>query len=360
MTYDMRIGGTEQVIRNLIEGSNPQSTQMAIFCIEESLGPWGKELQSNNVAVYSCQRRPGFDWNLLRALRRCLRDTQADIVHCHQYTPWAYGALAAMGLSTKVVFTEHGRFYPDSASPKRRFINPLLAHLTHGITAISEATRQALVNYEYLAPDRISVIYNGIKGLTPDPKAAARLRTELGIPSGAPVMGSIARFDSIKNHPMLLRAFRQVLENHPEARLLLVGDGEERPVIEALIKELAISEHVILPGYLPEPSTWLEAMDVFLLSSFSEGTSMTLLEAMSLGKPCVVTDVGGNPEIVIDGETGSVTPSDDSDAFAHAIDQLINSPANLESMCAHSRERFHAHFSREMMQAAYSGIYKAL
>jgi len=357
VTFDMRIGGTEQVIRNLIEASAPAQTTMSIFCIEEPLGPWGKALRGAGTPVESVHRRPGFDLRVIAALRRHLRRERIDVLHCHQYTPWVYGCLAALGTGAAVIFTEHGRFHPDRASPKRRWINPVLGKLTDHITAISQATRQALVDYEYLPARRIEVVYNGIHGLKHDPAAVAALKSDRGIPMQAPVLGTIARFDPIKNHRMMLLAFRQVLDRHPQARLLLVGDGEERGNIEAQIDELSLRDHVILPGYIPNPTAWLDAMDVFLLPSFSEGTSMTLLEAMSLGKPAVVTDVGGNPEIVLDGKTGLVTPSDEANRYAGAICELLADGKRCAAMGAAARQRFEAQFASRAMAEAYLARY---
>ncbi|MDB4476062.1 glycosyltransferase [bacterium] len=357
VTFDMRIGGTEQVIRNLIEASDVEHTRMSIFCIEEPLGPWGEDLRLAGVDIASYARRAGLDLRLILALRRHLKEHDVDVLHCHQYTPWVYGAFAGAGTRAKVIFTEHGRFHPDSASAKRRYVNPILAWLTQSITAISAATRQALIDYEYLSAEKISVIYNGIRPLTPDPTAALALREELGIPKDATVLGSIARFDPIKNHQMMLKAFRLIVDVHPKSRLLLVGDGEERTAIEAEIDALDLSENVILPGYISQPAVWLEAMDVFLLSSFSEGTSMTLLEAMSLGKPCVVTDVGGNPEIILNGKTGLVTPSDNRGLFAAAINHLIEDPALHKEMATRARERFEQSFTSSAMAHRYRDAY---
>jgi glycosyltransferase involved in cell wall biosynthesis len=359
VTFDMRIGGTEQVIRNLIEAPTPD-IEHRIFCIEQPLGPWGKALRQGGVPIACVNRRTGFDTSVVRALRRHLQQTGADIVHCHQYTPWTYGSLAALGTRAKVIFTEHGRFHPDRASPKRRFVNPLLGLITRRITAISEATKQALVDYEYLPARRIDVIYNGIKGLTTDPRAAAALKAELGIPPSAPVIGTVARLDPIKNHTMMLRALRQLLDWHPDCRLLLVGDGEERPRIERLIGELGLDEQVVMPGYIADPRVWMDAMDIFLLPSLSEGTSMTLLEAMSLGKPCVVTRVGGNPEIVEDGESGYVVPNDDARALAETCHALLKAPDKAANAGAAAKRRFAEHFERTGMAYRYGLLYRSL
>lgn len=358
VTFDMRIGGTEQVIRNLIRASDTERVHMAIFCIEAPLGPWGEALRDEGIPISCHARQPGFDIGVLRALRRHLQTHDVDVVHCHQYTPWVYGCLAAIGLGKRVMFTEHGRFYPDRASPRRRYINPVLARLTDRITAISEATRQALVDYEYLQAGRIEVIYNGIEALRPAEGDATALRRSLEIPDSAPVLGTVARLDPIKNHDMMLEAFRRVADVHPEARLLLVGDGEERVRIEERVTALGLEDRVIMPGYRPNPTVWLSLMDIFLLSSFSEGTSMTLLEAMSLGKPCVVTDVGGNPEIVDDGVTGVVVESDNAEAFAEAILTIITFPERAAELREAALARFEQRFSAATMAGRYLTLYE--
>ncbi len=332
---------------------------MSIFCVEEPLGPWGEELKARGVPIHSVRRRDGFDWRVVSELRKVLRDENIDVVHCHQYTPWVYGALAALGKRTRVVFTEHGRFYPDFSSSKRRFVNPLLARITDRVTAISKATREALTTYEYLPASRIEVIYNGIVGLSASAEMVKELRETHGIPETAVVLGSIARLDPIKNHAMMLNAFAAVLKEFPQAYLLLVGDGEERGNIERLVQELGIGARVVMPGYVPQPTNWLAAMDVFLLSSFSEGTSMTLLEAMSLAKPCVVTKVGGNPEIVMDGQTGFVSPNDDAVEFSRSIMSILSSDTMRQRLASAARERFAAAFDARRMADRYMDCYQS-
>ncbi|WOJ98295.1 glycosyltransferase [Congregibacter brevis] len=360
VTYDMRIGGTEQVIRNLVESTDPKTIEMSIFCIEEPLGPWGVLLERTGIQIDVHARKPGFDLKLVLALRKHILRHNVDIVHCHQYTPWVYGAFAAFGTRACVIFTEHGRFYPDSASPKRRFVNPVLTVFTKRITAISEATKQALGRYEYISPKRIQVVYNGLKPVSVENTASAKIRSSLGIQDTSIVLGSVARFDPIKNHKMMLDAFRIVVDKHPDTKLLLIGDGEERANIETHAREIGLESNLVLPGYISAPSAWLGAIDVFLLSSLSEGTSMTLLEAMSLAKPSVVTNVGGNPEIVINGETGYVTPSGDANQFAKAVLHLIENSAEYDRMGSQAASRFRQNFLNTTMARAYCECYQAV
>jgi glycosyltransferase involved in cell wall biosynthesis len=357
ITYDMRIGGTEMVIKNLIEGSDPEVFDMSIFCVEEPLGPWGLDLQKSGIQINSRTRKPGFDTSLISAIRQHIKLNEIDIIHCHQYTPWVYGVLAAFGTKTKVIFTEHGRFYPDSSSWKRKLLNPLLHKLTTTTTAISFATKQALVKFENIKESGIQVVYNGIFGLNVDSIKRDKLAIELGIKKGTLCIGTIARLDPIKNHSMMLKAFKRVLDTGLNCTLLIVGDGEQMPVLLALINKLKIKEHVILTGYEPKPQNHLALMDIFLLPSLSEGTSMTLLEAMSIGKPCIVTHAGGNPEIVLDKVTGLVTPNNDEAAYAQAIIELAGNPDIQKQFAQAAKSRFEQQFSIPNMAQAYQAIY---
>jgi len=191
LTYHMGIGGTEQVIYH------------AIVCIEGEIGPIGQKLQETGTEFHVVKRVPGFDIALLKAVRNLIQTKQADIIHCHQYTPFVYGVLAALFSKTKVIFTEHGRFHPDRYSWKRRMINPLLGLATFSITAISEATKNALAHYEWFSKKSIKVIYNGIEANT-SVTNSSNGANELGLTDKHLVFGTITRFDTIKNLPMMI------------------------------------------------------------------------------------------------------------------------------------------------------------
>ncbi len=357
LTYDMRIGGTEMVIKNLIEGNTDAELDMSIYCIEHPVGPWGEDLKSKGVQISGQARKPGFDVKLIKAIRQHIKLHQIDIIHCHQYTPWVYGALAAAFTKTKVIFTEHGRFYPDSSNWKRAIVNPLLLGLTNRVTAISEATKQALVDFEFIPDNRIAVIYNGIKALEVDTLKQQTIQ-QLGLPKDAFIFGTVARLDPIKNQSMMVRAFAKVAFTNPSTYLVIVGDGEMRLSLESLVKKLRLRDRVIFTGYQSNPKSLINAFDVFLLSSLSEGTSMTLLEAMSLGKPCVVTDAGGNAEVIDHNYNGLVCENDNEDAFAQACFTMLTS--DLERYHYQCKERFDAKFSVVTMQAHFRKIWNSI
>ncbi|MFQ3237193.1 MAG: glycosyltransferase involved in cell wall biosynthesis [Paraglaciecola sp.] len=358
LTYDMRIGGTEMVIKNIIQGSDTNQFDMSIFCIEQTIGPWGIELQNAGLNISAVERKPGFDVSLIFAIRKHLKKHKIDVIHCHQYTPWVYGVLGALATKTKVVFTEHGRFHPDSSTWKRKLVNPWLCKITVHIAAISKATKQALIDFENIPENRIDVIYNGINPPKVDPQKTTELRIKLKIPQDAKVLGTIARLDPIKNHRMMLEAFSLVLEDHPNTFLIIVGDGEERDNILKQIEVLNIKDKVIMPGYDPQPQHYLALMDIFLLSSLSEGTSMTLLEAMSLSKPCVATNAGGNAEIVKNNVTGFVTKNDVATDYHLAICRLLDDKTLTQKLAKNGKEEFIDTFTVHHMTQQYSQLYK--
>ena len=312
------------------------------------------------MPVHKVARKQGFDWSLTAAIRKRLREGLFDVVHCHQYTPWIYGWLAALGTPARVVFTEHGRFYPDRFRYKAIFINPLMAMLTSAVVAISSATKDALVRYEFIPKKKIQVIYNGISPLNRNALETQKVRHRLGIPQDAFVVGTVSRLDPVKNQSMMLRAFKEFSEHCSGSYLLMVGDGPDKEKLARLSADLGISERTIFTGFINNPVNELSAIDVFLLSSLTEGTSMTLLEAMSLGIPSVVTDVGGNPEIVNHNVTGFVIKSNDKSEFASYITEIYKCRNKRKEISIAALAQFNDKFTRKKFISEYLSIYHAV
>lgn len=357
VTFNMGIGGTEQVIRQLVQGMATEGVESEILCIDGQIGPVGEALQQAGVPVHKVTRKQGFDWSLIKVIRKHLREGRFDVVHCHQYTPWIYGWLAALTTRAKVVFTEHGRFYPDRYRYKAMLINPVMAMFTPSVVAISEATKDALVKYEFIPRKKTQVIYNGIAPLSRNESEARTVREELGIPQEALVAGTVSRLDSVKNQQMMLRAFKTFAETHPDTYLLMVGDGPEKTMLMTLADQLGINDRTIFTGFINRPEHHLLVIDVFLLSSYTEGTSMTLLEAMSLGIPAIATRVGGNPEIVVDGKTGLLTDSGCADSFARAMIQLASDRKLRGDFSKESSKIFTRKFTQKRMIQSYMKVY---
>ncbi len=160
------------------------------------------------------------------------------------------------------------------------------------------------------------------------------------------------------NKAQMEKATRASRDQEFPLKLLQVRGDPQRDNLEKLAAELNLGESVIFTGFQSEPADYLSLMDIFLLPSFTEGTSMTLLEAMSLGIPTVATRVGGTPEIVADGETGKLVESDDLPAFTRAIQELLQDPNALSKMSQQARRRFEERFSAEQMVQQYEHCYR--
>lgn len=355
VTFNMAIGGAERVIEHLVSATDKTKYEVSIICLEQPIGVLGQRLRQSGVQVTGFNRQPGFDRQLIRQMRQHIRRDEIDILHCHQYSPYIYGLFSGLGTKTKVIFTEHGRFYPDRWSLKRVLINPLLSRLTAAVTAISQATAQALVDYENIPGHNIKVIYNGISlnGKHSEDEQTNRFQ----IPPNAFVLGTVARLDPIKNHALMILAVAELIMKYPHLHLLIVGDGPERQNLENLIAKHRLENHVTMTGWVERPSGVYNIMDVFLLTSFSEGTAMTLLEAMSASLPCIVTDVGGNPEIVENGKTGFVIPNDDQIALRDRIEQFVNDQQLGKQMGLSGRQCFEERFTVSLMTRNYERLY---
>lgn len=357
ITFELTIGGAQQVIRQLIENMDGSKVHSEIVCIDNIIGELGETMQSQGIEIHVFNRQHGFDMTLIKGLYRLIASKKYDVIHCHQYTPYLYGLLASVTTSAKVIFTEHGRFYPDYGTWKRKMLNPLFSLFTNKITAISKATKDALVTYENFSAGDIDVVYNGIKDYSSYEVDAKSLKKQFNIPNDTFLFGTISRLQPIKNQIMMINAFHQLATEDRKVHLLVVGDGEIKKDLEALVKKLSLTTKVTFTGFQTDPYRFHHIIDVFLLSSFSEGTSMTLLEAMSLSKPSVVTNVGGNPELISNEVNGYVVPSDDQEAFYLACEKLFLNVKNRKAMGENARKKFLELFSAKSMVEQYMSLY---
>ena len=354
-------GGTERLVVDMSRAF-AREFDLSVICLDEP-GSWGQALRAEGIPVHCVWRQPGMDLSMPRKLARLFRAAGTRLVHAHQCTPWFYAALARLRHRTpRLLLEEHGRFYPEVRNRKRALVNrAFIRPLTHRFVAVSEDVRQRLETYEGLDARKIRVIYNGV---TPpaalDAAARAALRASLGIGPAEFVVGTVGRFDSIKNLPMLVRSLADVMRREPRVRGLLVGDGPEMARIRALVTELGLDRRITFTGYRDDARQLAQCMDLFVLSSFSEGTSMALLEAMSAAVPVAVTAVGGNPEIVTAGETGWVVPSDDAAALAVAIGEAARDEATRRQRAEAGRRRFQERFLFSRMLDHYRDLYREM
>jgi sugar transferase (PEP-CTERM/EpsH1 system associated) len=361
LVHGLPIGGTEMLVDRLIRRLSDRY-RFVVFCLDE-VGELGRGLVHDGFELEVLGRRPGFDWGCVRRLARRVRESGAQLVHAHQCTPYAYiTAARLLGRRPPVLFTEHGRFFPDVPSTKRRWFNRLLTSHSDRLIAVGGAVKRALVENEGLRAERIEIVYNGV-ATAPASIAAERraeLRREFGAASGDFVFLQVARLDSIKYHATALEAFSRAVKQAPHARLVLVGDGPERPAIERQIHERRLAASVRMVGQRGDVPQLLAAADAFLLTSLSEGVPVTIIEAMAAGLPVVSTSVGGVPEIIDNGDTGLLAPAKDASALAAAIVRLVHDVELRGRLADRGRERVASRFSEEQMMQSYDRLYTDL
>lgn len=280
---------------------------------------------------------------------RHLKQQQTQIVHTHNTYAHFYGALAAKLAGVPVVVnSQHGRGCGESWKARWQF--KLANRWTQRVVGVSRDAARLCQQQDRAAREKITTIWNGIN----------LDRFAFHGPKPVPTAISVARLSAVKDFPTLLRAVPLVLPQVPDFRLRIVGDGPERPKLERLIDELTLRPHVELLGERHDVPDLLAESGFFVSSSLSEGISLTLLEAMAVGLPVVTTAVGGNPEIVLDGQTGRLVPTIDPSALARAIVDHCAEPDLWHAMGTLGRQRVEQHFEIRQMIHSYEALYEEL
>lgn len=347
-------GGTERLVieicRQLVN-----RVQSMVVCLDEP-GAWAPELAGLHVPAVALGRQPGFQPALVLQIARLIKANNIDVVHCHHYSPYVYGLLASRLANVQLVFTEHGRLSDGAPSAKRRLVNPFLSLLGGRVFSVSSDLKQHMVAEGFPAR-RIQVVYNGIDpGHRPTSIERLVARETLGVARDAFVAGTVGRLDRVKNLAVMLQAHALLLETHPQARAVIVGDGPERGALEAQAAQLGIAGSVIFTGYSSDVRQLMAGFDVYVNASTYEGVSLTILEAMASSLPVVATAVGGNPEVVIDQETGLLVPGR-ARAIADAIARLALDARRRRRMGDAGRWRVIRHFSIARMVGDYASAY---
>ncbi len=346
----LEVGGLEKVVLNLARLAAQDAFEPRVICLREP-GALAPQFAALGVPVESldCPDLPK-GRTLFRLIQR-LRRLRPHVVHTHNPGPHLFGAVAARATGVPVVIhTKHGRNQPGRA--RAVAWNRLASSLSDCVVSVSHATAAVARGVERVPERKLRVIHNGID------LAAFPTRTPPG-GTATPAI-HVARLQRIKDQPTLLKAVRLVVDAEPDFRLDLVGDGPARAELQALAKELGLTGHVRFLGERDDVSALLSAASVFVLSSLSEGVPLTLLEAMATGLPAVVTDVGGNREIVMPGETGLLVPPGSPPALAEAIRTLWTHPDQARRFGAAGRRRVEEAFDIRHVAARYESLYREL
>jgi len=357
------VGGMENGIVNLINHMPPGRYRHAIVCLT-GYSEFRKRL-NQPVELVALNKRAGNDIGLYGRLFRELRRLKPAIVHTRNLAALEGQVVAtAAGISNRV-HSEHGRDMFDLQGRNRKYnllrqvIRPLVKHYI----PVSKDLEQWLIDTVRVNPAIATQIYNGVDSVKFTPLITPRIN--FGPPGFCPpggfVIGAVGRMAEVKDYPNLVRAFLRMLELKPEirarARLVILGEGVSRMSCLNLLKQSNIEHLAWLPGNRDDIADLMRQFDVFCLSSLGEGVSNTILEAMACGLPVVATAVGGNSELVDEGITGTLVPSADPKAMAHALLNYYQDSARTRTHGAAGRAKIEAHFSMSAMVRGYLNVY---
>jgi glycosyltransferase involved in cell wall biosynthesis len=326
--------------------------------VAQSGGELARRSAAADLPTHEVAMRGEWDLLAVRRIARLLRAERPDVVHMHTSHAHTLGVLASRftGVGVRVVSRR-----VDFSIHRHRFSLSGIKY-RHGVdryVAISSAVRERLV-LDGIDPARIAQVHSGIDPDRLRGGDAARARADLGIPSGAPLFGTIAHFGWHKSLETLIAAAESVVERVPAAWIAIIGDGDLRPALEAERGRSRVASRILLPGFRANVADFLAAFDVFVMPSVMEGLCTSILDAFAVGVPVVAARAGGIPELVDDHVTGRLVPPRDPPALANALVETLRDDAARRRFAAAGRERLLARFTHDAMVDGTIAVYREL
>ena len=290
-----------------------------------------------------------------------------DIVHTHTAKAGALGRLASRMAGVPIILhTFHGHVLQGYFGPLKSalFINieRALARITTCIVTLSEGQREEILGFGIGRPDQVVVVPLGLEldRFINCHSRAGELKKELGLEPGARLVGIIARLVPIKGHRFFLEAVHQVAKVVPSARFLVIGDGELRTNLEAIVRDLRLSDLVYFLGWRLDLERVYADLDLLVLSCLNEGTPVSVLEAMAASVPVVATSVGGVKDLVEDGKTGILVPPGDVRSLAETMVRLLEDKGKARSLAEAARLYIYPRYDKKNLINEMDMLYQRL
>jgi len=364
-------GGRVRVVEVMATGTNG-GAQEHVYSLVTRLDPANYDVRVVSLSHGSSVRRlekAGVDVSVIdepddraavRALAEMLAEMEPEVIHNHMYRAEVVGTRAALLLGEMgckrpaIISTVHSsrvRCVDDRVALRQ--LTPLMDRLI----VVSKAI-ELKIQEEGRTGAPTSLIYNGVDLQRYNhQQPCCTLHEEYLIPESAPIVGVVARLEAEKGHRVLLEAWPLVLDEHPEAWLLVVGEGSERNSLEAQAGSLGISDHVVFTGRREDVPAVTAALDVAVLPSYREAQGLSVLEAMALSRPVVASNVGGIPEMIEDGVTGLLVPPGNREALADAINHLLSDHPYADMLAKRGHDLVHDRFCIELMTSQIETLY---
>jgi len=363
--YQLGVGGLENGVVNLINNMPSGKYRHAIICLTTSTD-FESRLKRDEIEIYPLHKKPGQDWMSFVRMYRLLREIQPAIFHTRNLGTIEYQIPAFLAGIKFRVHGEHGWdvFDPRGENKKYQWIRRVLNLFIHRFIPLSKELEGYLLDKVGISPKKITRICNGVDTNIFYPsngKKQPLVDCPFYFRENEIYIGTVGRMHGVKDQLTLVRAFLKIIEDLPElkkkVRLILIGEGPLRTKAEQLLADADLHEIVWLPGKRDDIADIMRCLDIFVLPSVAEGISNTILEAMATGLPIIATNVGGNPELVIEAETGSLVEKQNPTMMAKCLLNYINNNTMRNQRGHSARKRIEEQFSLNKMVASYLEVY---
>ncbi len=359
LLLSLETGGMERFVYEHCLGMDKEQFDVSVCCIDR-LGGFYDRLIEQGIHVDLIQKnQQKFDWFFSLKLSKYLREKKIDILHIHTGA-FFHGSVAGFLARTKgVIYTEHGRHYKE---PWQLYIlDQISSRCVDQIITVSEALERHLINKMRLPSSKIKTIINGVNSEVFAPREKPQcLLDEFSIDRDIKIIGTVGRLAEIKDQETLIRAFLFIKEQYENSKLFIIGEGPCEQQLKELVDKYKLKNDVIFTGNRGDIQKFLSLFDIFVLSSLMEGTSISLLEAMSSGLPCVVTNVGGNVLLISNDVNGYTVPPGDEMLLSINILKLIENSSLRQSFSLKSRKIIEENFSFNQVLQVYADLYTEL
>ena len=361
--FRLDYGGLENGVVNLVNGLPEGAFRHAIIALAD-LRDFRQRVRRADVGFFALNKKPGKDPGAYCSLYRLLKELRPTVVHTRNLGTVEGAMIARLAGVPFRVHSEHGwdQFDPHGTNRKHRLLRRLVSPAIDRFVALSREIEDWLRDSVGIRGDKLTRICNGVdtQRFRPANGGGARALLEGRFPAGSIVVGSVTRFNAIKDPLNLVRAFTAARRDPAGGRLRLViaGDGPLHASALQLLREAGEESAAWLPGSRDDVPQLLRAMDVFVLSSLREGISNTVLEAMASGLPVVASATGGNLELIEDEVTGRLVKPAASDELAAALLDYARDGARRIAHGRAARARAEREYSLERMLADYEALYR--
>ena len=362
-----RISGAEAHLLALLPGLRERGVDARLIMLVEPDKPMDDMLQRAEACGIPTSRLSigrDIDPRALWKLRRAIRGIKPDLLHTHLVHADLYGYLAGRAAGASLVISSRHNDDPFRYRDRWRRIHRWLWRRVDAGIAISHAIKNFAVEIEDAPAEKITVVHYGDDSLWQSDsdirEARERLRTELGLPPDARILGMVCRLVEQKGIPYALDATRRVQDSCKNTHLVIAGDGEKAVELRRLAKALGIAERAHWLGWREDAADLMAGFDILLMPSLWEGFGLVLLEAMSRRVPVIASRVSAIPEIVVHGETGILIEPRDVEGMAAAITRLLSDRTLRMHMGLLAAARVEEHFSRQRMVDNTLKVYREL